>query len=198
MNIYAKSLVGGSALTVAVLGILAQAQATPYPVEQDKIVFSCEMQYGEYVTMEKLVRETVNPVSAVVMQQEVVYENPLPLIAWTATLDSDHPKGEYIPKSRCEAVSARLTNLASAFGLHTMEDIGLLSMVSDVGKANSQGVIYVSFPIDTKASTDKVIFTLKPENRLERKQVLTQFQIGVLGGVGGPDLPVEFQPPIVE
>ncbi|ACK71932.1 conserved hypothetical protein [Gloeothece citriformis PCC 7424] len=197
MNNYLKAILGSSVVAVSVLGIVAESKAAPAPIERDKIVFSCEMLNGQYVTIEKLVRETVNPVSAVVYEEKVVYENPLPLVAWTASLDSDDPKGEYTPESRCQANSTRLTNLAASFGLHTVEDIGLLGQVAEFGTANSQGVLFVSYPKDSKASTENVIFTLKPENRKDGKEILTQFQIGVSGSIGGPGLP-EVQLPIVE
>lgn len=197
MNNYIKILLGGTVVAVSALGILSEAQAAPAPIERDKIVFSCELQNDQYVTIEKLVRETVNPVSAVVYETKVVYENPLPLVAWTATLDSDNPKGEYTPESRCQANSTRLTNLATSYGLHTVEDIGLLGQVAQFGTANSHGVLFVSYPEDTKASKENVIFTLKPENRKDGKEILTQFQIGVAGSVGGPDLPA-VQLPIME
>ncbi|WP_013320882.1 COP23 domain-containing protein [Gloeothece verrucosa] len=189
MNNYTKILLGGTVLAVSALSLVASAQASPAPIERDKIVFSCEFQNNEYVTIQRLVRETVNPVSAVVYETKVVYENPLPLVSWKATLDSDHPKGEYTPESRCQANSTRLTNLASAYGLHTVEDIALLGQVSKFGTANHQGVLFVSYPEKTKVSKENVIFTLTPENRKEGKDVLAQFQIGVAGSVGGPDLP---------
>lgn len=176
------------------------------PHVQEKVVFACEAQGdGTYATVEKAVRETVDPDHYPVYTTEDISGeyglNGQPMMVWTATLPSSNPDGAYIPESRCYSVSARLTNLSYAFGLVTPEQVAQLGEASLVGTVNGERVIFLSQ--DPKnASTENVIFTLKPENAVEAANTLTQFQIGISGspaaGIGGPDLPVEQLPPVVE
>ena len=114
-----------------------------------------------------------------------------PLIVWTETLSSDHPLGAYTPGNRCHAVSTRLTNLAKSIGPDR------LGQMSQLGYVNGSWVIFNSeyrSPI-----RDEVVFTLKPENNYNSRQVLTQFRFNVVPiGGEGPNLPDSVLQPIVE
>ncbi|BBA78996.1 hypothetical protein RGRSB_0413 [cyanobacterium endosymbiont of Rhopalodia gibberula] len=176
------------------------------PHIQEKVVFTCEAQGdGSYATVEKAVRETMDPDHyPVYTTEDISAEYGLdsqPMMVWTATLPSSHPDGAYIPESRCQTVSARLTNLSYAFGLVTPEQVAQLSESSLVGKVNGERVIFLSHDPEN-ASTRNVIFTLKPENAQHAATTLTQFKIGVSGGIaegiGGPELAVGELPPVVE
>ena len=195
MNSNSVKLLAASTLVAAgLLGIVPKAQASPFV--QEKVVFACEMQNNQYVTVQKYIRETTNFSKYPVYQTEVLSQTE-PLITWTATLGSDNPDGAYIPESRCQAVSARLTNLASALGINTPDKIAVLGDLSDNGVVNHEGVIFLSFDPDY-AAEENVIFTLKPANRNDSEMILTKFQVGVSGAVGGADLSADELPPIVE
>ncbi|HAC64245.1 MAG TPA: hypothetical protein DCF68_12065 [Cyanothece sp. UBA12306] len=177
---------------------------TPHVVE--KVVFACEAQGdGKYATVEKVVRETMDPDHYPVYTSEDISSsyglNGEPMMVWTATLPSNHPDGSYIPESRCYTVSARLTNLSYAFGLVTPEQVAQIGESSLAGKVNGERVIFISHDPED-ASSENVIFTLKPDNARKPATTLTQFQIGIAGsaaaGIGGPDLSVEEMPPIIE
>ncbi|MEA5533977.1 COP23 domain-containing protein [Crocosphaera sp. XPORK-15E] len=225
VNNYAKVIAVGALAAVGVLGAISEAQAqhfkypetnmvtegSPSPVDwnsnravtphvQQKMVFACEAQAdGTYATTARMVEQTVDPDHYPVYSEEVMYESPTALINWSATLSSDNPKGAYTPESRCQAVSARLTNLSYAYGLITPEQVAQIGEASLVGTANGQRVIFISQdPKD--ASTRNVIFTLKPDNaaRVEAPKVLTQFQTGIAGSIGGPDLAPGERPPVQE
>jgi hypothetical protein len=195
MNSNSIKLLAASTLAVAgLLGIVPQAQASP--LVQEKVVFACEVQNNQYVTVQKYIRQTTDLSNYPVYQEEVLSQTD-PLITWTATLGSDHPDGAYIPESRCQAVSARLTNLASALGINTPDKIAILGDMSDNGVVNHEKVIFLSLDPDY-ASEENVIFTLKPANRDDSATILTQFQVGVAGAIGGAELSAEELPPIVE
>jgi hypothetical protein len=195
MNSNSVKLLAASTLVVAgLLGIVPKAQANP--LVQEKIVFGCEVQNNQYVTVQKYIRETKDVGHYPVYQTEVLSQTE-PLITWTATLGSDNPDGAYIPESRCQAVSARLTNLASALGINTPDKIAILGEISDNGVVNQEGVIFLSFDPDY-AAEENVIFTLKPANRDDSGMILTKFQVGVSGAIGGADLSPAELPPIVE
>lgn len=189
-----KLLAASTLVAVGLLGIVPKAQASPFV--QEKVVFGCEVQNNQYVTVQKYIRETTNLGKTPVYQTEVLAQTD-PLITWTATLGSDYPGGAYVPQSRCEAVSARLTNLASALGINTPDRIAILGDISDNGVVNHEGVIFLSFDPDY-ASEENVIFTLKPANRDDSGMILTQFQVGVAGAIGGAELSPDELPPIVE
>jgi hypothetical protein len=168
--------------------------------EQIKVVFSCQAKGdGTYMTVETVVKETVNPdVYPVYKTENLSSENGLSgesMINWTATLPSNNPKGEYTPASRCGTVSARLTNLAYAFGLTNPTDVAKIGEASLVGRVNAEKVIFISHD-PAKAASGNVIFTLKPDNATAAKapKVLTQFRTGIAGSVGGSGDPATLAP----
>jgi hypothetical protein len=161
-------------------------------VQDEKLVFSCEMRNDEYTTIPQMVQDEVDSKHPVILINRTVVEEYSPLLVWTETLDSDHPDGAYMPEGRCEAVSARLTNLAASMGVNDIQQL------SHAGIVNHESVIFISeseseaeSPV---ASADEVIFTLKPTNRDDADEILKLFQVGVSGGIGGPDLDVIPQP----
>ena len=189
-----KLLAASTLVAVGLLGIVPKAQASPFV--QEKVVFACEMQNNQHVTVQKYIRETTNFSNYPVYQTEILSQTD-PLITWTATLGSENPDGAYIPESRCQAVSARLTNLASALGINTPDKIAVLGELSDNGVVNDEGVIFLSFDPD-QASEENVIFTLKPGNWDDSGTILTKFQVGVAGAIGGAELSADEMPPIIE
>jgi hypothetical protein len=146
------------------------------------------MANNQYVTVPQLVEDSFDPRYPAWFQRQIAQEYT-PLLAWTVTLASDHPEGAYIPDGRCQAVSARLTNLAASMGITSIQEL------SKVGIVNHEQVIFLSeSPV---ASREEVIFTLKPDNRDEAPEILKQFQVGVSGAIGGSDL-VDVTLPIYE
>ena len=155
----------------------------------DKLVFNCEMRGNQHATVPQIVQDEVDSKYPVRLIQRSVVQEYSPLLVWKTTLDSDHPQGAYMPEGRCEAVSARLTNLASSMGITDIQEL------SKTGVVNHERVIFISeSPI---ASADEVIFTLKPANRGDSNEILKLFQVGVSGGIGGPELDITPRP-IVE
>ena len=165
------------------LSAVPASQAYPRTGTQDKFIFSCEIRNNQYVTVPQLVRDRFNVRYPILTQRRVIREYA-PLLAWTTTLASDHPDGVYMPEGRCQAVSARLTNLGSSMGINSIQEL------SKVGLVNHQHVIFLSE--SPWASRDEVIFTLKPANRGDAPQILNSFRIGISGdipaGIGGPSL----------
>lgn len=155
----------------------------------DKLVFNCEMRDNQYATVPQIVQDEVDSKYPVRLIQRSVVQEYTPLLIWKTTLDSDHPKGAYMPEGRCKAVSTRLTNLATSMGITDIQEL------SKAGVVNHERVIFISE--SPMASSDEVIFTLKPANRGDANQILQQFQVGVSGGIGGPDLDIT-PGPIVE
>lgn len=171
--------------SAGLLSAIPEAKADTMYLE-DKLVFNCEIRDNQYATVPQMVRDKVDSKYPVRLIKRSVVEEYTPLLVWTATLDSDHPDGAYMPAGRCQAVSARLTNLASSMGINDIQQL------SKAGVVNHERVIFMSeSPV---ASADEVIFTLKPTNRDDAKQILQQFQVGVSGGIGGPDLGITPQP----
>ncbi|MBS9772854.1 COP23 domain-containing protein [Trichodesmium erythraeum] len=157
---------------------MPQSEAKAEQLEAtDKVVFSCvsiNAEENQYATVPQIVREirdTSEPGllgGYPLVKQEVIQVSSKPMIVWTATLSSDHPKGAYTPDRRCQSVSTRLTNLAYALGMTTFADI------SQIGVVNYEQVVYVS--PEEEPSFDNVVFTLKPENREKSEEILTQFK----------------------
>lgn len=212
-NNLVKVIAASAFVSISLPSIISGVEA--YPLEnnrattpdiRDKVVFTCEYQEdGTYATVEKVMRETSDwrrsPTYTIEDVSDEYGLDGQPMIVWTTTLSSDHPDGAYIPESRCYSVSARLTNLARAFNLATPDQVAKLGEASFVGTVNEEEVIFLSYsPI--YASPENMIFTLKPENAMDEFNTLVQFRIGVSGspttGIGGPDLPIELLPPIVE
>ena len=180
------TLVGSAGLLTAMPEAKADTMWQP-----EKLVFSCEMRNDQHATIPQMVRDEVDAkYSARLIRRSVVQEYS-PLLVWTQTLDSDHPDGAYMPKGRCESVSARLTNLATSMGINNIQEL------SNTGIVNHERVIFISESESPVASADEVIFTLKPDNRNDSNEILKQFQVGVSGGIGGPDLDVT-PGPIIE
>ena len=171
--------------SAAVLSAMPEAKADTMWLE-DKLVFNCEMRNNQYATIPQIVRDEVDSKYSVRLIRRSVVQEYSPLLVWTKTLDSDHVKGAYMPEGRCEAVSARLTNLASSMGISNIQQL------SKTGIVNYERVIFVSE--SPMASANKVIFTLKPTNRKNANKILQYFQVGVSGGIGGPDLGIIPQP----
>jgi hypothetical protein len=159
-------------------------------VQDEKLVFSCEMRNDQYTTIPQMVQDEVDSRYPVRLINRSVVQEYAPLLIWTKTLDSDHPDGAYMPEGRCEAVSARLTNLAASMGVNDIQQL------SHAGIVNHESVIFISESEyeSPAASADEVIFTLKPTNRDDADEILKLFQVGVSGGIGGPDLDVIPQP----
>ena len=178
MNNQLRVSLAGILATVGLLGIMPQSEAKAEQLEAtDKVVFSCvsiNAEENQHATVPQIVREirdTSEPGllgGYPLVKQEVIQVSSKPMIVWTATLSSDHPKGAYTPERRCQSVSTRLTNLAYALGMTTFADI------SQIGVVNYEQVVYVS--PEEKPSLDNVVFTLKPENREKSEEILTQFK----------------------
>ena len=178
MNNQLRVSLAGILATVGLLGIMPQSEAKAEQLEAtDKVVFSCvsiNAEENQHATVPQIVREirdTSEPGllgGYPLVKQEVIQVSSKPMIVWTATLSSDHPKGAYTPDRRCQSVSTRLTNLAYALGMTTFADI------SQIGVVNYEQVVYVS--PEEKPSFDNVVFTLKPENREKSEEILTQFK----------------------
>jgi hypothetical protein len=157
---------------------------------------------GDPVTRVRDVKVTFDPTKVPALTEDPPKEPAMVgatnVIVWTATLASDNPQGIYTPQSRCEAVSAHLDNLALTFGITSSDElVPRLADITKVGMVNHQKVIYPAYE-NRAASNNNVIFTLKPDNARKSSDALAQFQIGISPGVGGPDLPVNLQPPVVE
>lgn len=170
-----------AATVIASAGLMSavpEAKAENTMILEDKLVFSCEIQDNDYATVPQLVRDEVDAKYPVRLINRSVVEEYTPLLVWTKTLDSDHPQGAYMPAGRCEAVSARLTNLAASMGINNIQEL------SNAGVVNHERVIFISETESAYASEDEVIFTLKPANRGDAKEILQLFQVGVSGGVG--------------
>lgn len=230
VNNSAKVIAVGALAAVGVLGLVSNAQAqhfkypetrmvtegSPSPIDwdsspapnafektQQKMVYSCEpMGDGTYKTTATMVRETVNPDQYPVYTTDVLYESSTPSIVWTATLSSNNPDGAYTPESRCQTISARLTNLAYAFGATDPETVvAMLAERMSTGIVNGEKVVYISFDPEN-ASSENVVFTLKPENGesfAATQRTLAQFQNGIVGDIGGfEDIEAEKLPPVVE
>ncbi|MCH2049726.1 MAG: COP23 domain-containing protein [Trichodesmium sp. ALOHA_ZT_67] len=178
MNNQLRVSLAGILATVGLLGIMPQSEAKAEQLEAtDKVVFSCvsiNAEENQHATVPQIVREirdTSEPGllgGYPLVKQEVIQVSSKPMIVWTATLSSDHPKGAYTPDRRCQSVSTRLTNLAYALGMTTFADI------SQIGVVNYEQVVYVS--PEEEPSFDNVVFTLKPENREKSEEILTQFK----------------------
>lgn len=181
-------------VTVGLLGVIPEAKAQSLVSirgeniqSQEKMVFSCTpLGNNQFLTSRQLVREIYDARYPLLIKERRPIGSAVPTIAWTVTLDSDHPLGDYTPESRCDAVSTRLTNLVASLGGPT---IGLenLKRISGLGVVNYERVVFASYS-PLFASRDNVIFTLKPGNRRKAQLVLTQFEIGTSRSIGGPDL----------
>ncbi len=189
-----------------------------------KVVFECIPQAdGTYVTEERVVEITFNPAKAAPVGSTFNAHDPyaggvyaaedistqyvafgeltgLPMITWTENRPSSNPEGLYTPESRCQTVSARLTNLAYSFGETT--PAGVAQAFNDrmgTGIVNGQRVIYISYDPENP-STENVVLTLKPENGatfMDAQRTLAQFQNSISGNIGPVENPAEL-PPIVE
>lgn len=173
--------------SVSILNAVPEAKADTMWLGE-KLVFSCEIQNNQYATVPQLVRDQVDSKYPVRLIRRAVVQEYSPLLVWTETLDSDHPDGAYMPEGRCEAVSARLTNLATSMGINDIQQL------SKSGIVNHERVIFISESESPVASADEVIFTLKPTNRNDANEILKLFQVGVSGGIGGPDLGITPRP----
>ncbi|MEL4894341.1 COP23 domain-containing protein [Crocosphaera sp. Alani8] len=190
-----------------------------------KVVFECVPQAdGTYATEEKVVEITFNPAKAAPVGSTFDPHNPYsggvyssedvssqyialgeltgqPMILWTEDRPSSNPEGLYTPQSRCETVSARLTNLAYAFGETT--PIGVAQAFTErmgTGVVNGETVIFISYDPENP-STENVVFTLKPENGAtfaEAQRTLAQFNNSISGSIGGEDPEITKLGPIVE
>ncbi|NET41084.1 COP23 domain-containing protein [Okeania sp. SIO2B3] len=178
MNNQLKVSLVGVLATVGLWGFIPQSEAKAEQLETtDKVVFTCvsmNAAENQYATVPQIVRETRDTSEPGLLggyplvKREVIQVSSKPMIVWTATLSSDHPKGAYTPDRRCQSVSTRLTNLAYALGMETFADI------SNIGVVNYEQVVYVS--PEEEPSFDNVVFTLKPGNRDKSEEIITQFK----------------------
>ena len=178
MNNQLKLSLAGILATVGLWGIIPPSAAKAEQLEStDKVVFACvsiNSEENQYATVPQIVRETRDTTEPGLLggyplvKREVIQVSSKPMIVWTATLSSDHPKGAYTPDRRCQSVSTRLTNLAYTLGMQTFADI------IQIGVVNYEQVVYVSS--EEEPNFDNVVFTLKPENREKSEEVLTQFK----------------------
>ncbi|WP_009631659.1 COP23 domain-containing protein [Synechocystis sp. PCC 7509] len=104
-----------------------------------------------------------------------------PLIVWTATLNSDANGGLYTPERRCNAVAKRLTNLVSTLGQGSLRNLLL-----DYKPVNKEVAICVYHTAQAQCTTDNVVFTLKPENRVIASQILASLKEFSEKGSGSP------------
>ncbi|MGB5592816.1 MAG: COP23 domain-containing protein [Crocosphaera sp.] len=174
-----------------------------------KVVFECVPQAdGTFVTEEKVVEITFNPAQYPVytetnLSTQYVALGELtgtPMILWTEDVPSSNPEGLYTPESRCQTVSARLTNLAYSFGATTPVEVAqAFNDRMAVGSVNGERVIFISYDPEN-ASTQNVVFTLRPGNGAtfaDSQRTLAQFQNSISGSIGGSGDPSELGP-IVE
>jgi hypothetical protein len=197
---------------------------TAFERTMQKVVFECIPQAdGTFATEERVVEITFNPAKAspvgstfdphnpptdgVYTQQDISTQyvamgelTGVPMIQWTEDRPSNHPDGLYTPESRCQTVSARLTNLAYSFGATTPVEVAqAFNDRMAVGTVNGERVIFISYDPEN-ASSDNVVFTLKPGNGATfaaSQRTLAQFQNSISGSIGGSGDPSEL-PPIVE
>lgn len=178
VNNQLKVSLAGILATVGFWGFIPQTEAKAEQLETtDKVVFTCvsvNPEENQYATVPQIVRETRDTTEPGLLggyplvKREVIQVSSKPMIVWTATLSSDHPKGAYTPDRRCQSVSTRLTNLAYSLGMENFADI------SNIGVVNYEQVVYVS--PDEEPSFDNVVFTLKPGNREKSEEVISQFK----------------------
>ena len=137
------SLLAISALAaVGLLGVTPAAEADSYSPkkltvrEEIKIVYSCQLQNNQFVTVPQIVQEKEWKYPRMVnslVDEQVVQQYP-PVIIWTKSLGSKaHP---YTPESRCQTVSAHLTNLSKSIGVPNLVEM------SQKGVFNYERVIF--------------------------------------------------------
>jgi hypothetical protein len=183
--------------------------ATAFERKMQKVVFQCIPQAdGTFATEQKVVEVTFNPAKYPVYSETDLSTQyvamgeltGIPMITWTENRPSNHPDGLYTPESRCQTVSARLTNLAYSFGATTPTEVAQeFNTRMATGMVNGERVIYISYDPE-KPSTENVVFTLKPGNGAtfaDAQRTLAQFQNSISGNIGGVGDPAEL-PPIVE
>jgi hypothetical protein len=185
------SLLAISALaSVGLLGMTPAAKADYYSPqkltmrEETKIVYSCQPQDNQFVTVPQIVQEREWKYAGMVntLVDEQVVQQYSPVIIWTESLGSKaYP---YTPESRCQAVSAHLTNLAKSMSIPNLVEM------SQKGVFNYERVIFASNK--SHPTVNNVIFTLKPENRAKVSEILVQFEKNISGSVGGT--PVDVAP----
>ena len=178
------SLLAISALaSVGLLGVTPAAKADYYSPkkvtvrEENRIVYSCQKQDNEFVTVPQIVQETEWKYPRMVnsLVDEQVVQQYSPVIIWTKSLGSKaHP---YTPESRCQAVSAHLTNLSKSIGVPNLVEM------SQKRVFNYEKVIFASDK--SYPTVNNVIFTLKPSNRAKVSEILVQFEKNISGSVGG-------------
>ena len=193
--------------------------------KMQKVVFECVPQAdGSYVTEERVVEITFNPAKAAPVGSTFDPHNPYsggvyssedissqyialgelggqPMILWNENVPSSNPEGLYTPESRCQTVSARLTNLAYSFGETT--PVGVAQAFTErmaTGIVNGERVIFISYDPEN-VSTENVVLTLRPENGAtfaEAQRTLAQFNNSISPAIGGlEEDPAKF-PPIRE
>lgn len=190
-----------------------------------KVVFECIPQAdGTFATEEKVVEITFNPAKAAPVGSTFDPHNPYsggvysqedisnryvalgeltgqPMILWSQEVSSSNPEGLYTPESRCQTVSARLTNLAYALGETT--PVGVAQAFTErmaTGVVNGERVLFISYDPEN-ASTDNVVLTLKPEQGAtfaEAQAALAQFNYSINGNIGAEEPDPAKRPPILE
>ena len=186
-----SSLLSISALaTVGLLALIPAPKANSYSPqklivrEENRIVYSCQKQDNEFVTVPQIVQETEWKYNRMVNSfvDKKVVQQYSPVIIWTKSLGRKaHP---YTPESRCQTVSAHLTNLSKSIGVPNLVEM------SQKGVFNYERVIFASDK--SYPTVNNVIFTLKPRNRAKASKILVQFEKNISGSVGGT--PVDVAP----
>ena len=191
-----------------------------------KVVFECIPQAdGTFATEERVVLITFNPANAAPVDSTFDPHSPYsdgvysredisdryialgeltgqPMIIWDRdNIPSSNPEGEYSSQSRCETVSARLTNLAYSLGETT--PVGVAQAFTErmaTGIVNGERVLFISYDPE-KASDENVVLTLKPGEGAtfaEAQAALAQFNYSVSGSIGAEETDPNKVPPILE
>lgn len=183
------SLLAISALaSVGLLGAASAAKADYYSPqkltvrEETKIVYSCQLQNNQFVTVPQIVQEREWKYKGMVnslVDEQVVQQNS-PVIIWKQSLGSK--ANPYTPEGRCHTVSAHLTNLAKSIGVPDLVEM------SQKGAFNYERVIFASDK--SYPNVNNVIFTLKPMNRAKASDILVQFEKNISGSIGGTQVDI--------
>lgn len=163
-----KALITTAILTSSLVGGSLSAIANPATTfTRDRVVFkSVEVSAAkqQYATVAEIIRETFDSSQKSllgdypVVKREVIRQYPEPLVIWQETLASTDTDAAYTPQRRSQAISTRLTNIAAALGIETLEEM------YQAGVFNSEAVIFAADDPDG-VTLNNVVFTLVPDNR---------------------------------
>lgn len=170
----ATAILAGSLVT-GTLSAIAKPGTT---YTRDRVIFeSVEVNAAkqQYATVAKIIRETFDTSQKgllgdyPVVKREVIQQYPEPLVIWQETLASTDPDAAYTPERRSQAISTRLTNLAAALGIETLEEM------YQAGVFNSEAVIFAADEPD-EVTLNNVVFTLVPDNRDNGDDIVNRLQ----------------------